>query len=270
MYCCLYRNKNFYSTLIFYHKMMAIKPSDTLTANIFNLFFGGHSLNTLCKCLFTLISLLVTCPVKGQVYHYERPHGQFISVSYGDGKLYFNFRKGLLERPLMMTKNSTEYHQVMFVSYGSVISLESRPIVSQSGIVIPIGNELELERRVFGEFSILSNPQQDGNISIDVTSLFPNSSKGSVEVRYFKNETMLSFTDGIAKDYYSFYLLPEPMRSRSFDYRMGFFIEDTYSPLNHFPYKAKGNIMRWRLEKLKEGDAISPPKQPLVFYLHSN
>ena len=70
---------------------------------------------------------------------------------------------------------------------------------------------------------------------------------------------------------YSFSVLPEPMPSRVADERVGYFTvgrvdytEDTrIKPRSHL-------ITRWRLEKQDPGAALSPVKQPVVYWLDKN
>jgi len=71
---------------------------------------------------------------------------------------------------------------------------------------------------------------------------------------------------------YSFTKLPdEPMRPRLADPRLGHFThvvsdlstDRTFNPRKH-------HIARWRLEQQVPGAALSPPKQPIVFWLDKN
>jgi Met-zincin/Domain of unknown function (DUF5117) len=71
--------------------------------------------------------------------------------------------------------------------------------------------------------------------------------------------------------YYNFSKLPEPMRARLADERIGHFVTsrlDFSNDLQHTPQVRYVN--RWRLEKQDPAAALSEPVQPITFWLDSN
>ena len=71
--------------------------------------------------------------------------------------------------------------------------------------------------------------------------------------------------------YYGFSKLPEPMRPRLSDPRVGYFSTPVadYTDPNQRDVRARF-IHRWRLEKKDPASAMSEPKQPIVFWLDKN
>lgn len=71
--------------------------------------------------------------------------------------------------------------------------------------------------------------------------------------------------------YWSFSRLPEPMRPRPADPRVGYFatqVADFSDPNRRLPMQR--HIARWRLEKKDPQAALSEPKQPIVYWLDRN
>ena len=71
--------------------------------------------------------------------------------------------------------------------------------------------------------------------------------------------------------YYSLAQLPEPMSSRVADERIGFFTVARTDYTNDTSIKAKTHLLqRWRLEKKDAAQAVSEPKEPVVYWLDKN
>lgn len=72
--------------------------------------------------------------------------------------------------------------------------------------------------------------------------------------------------------YYSFAPLPaEPMPSRAADDRLGHFVSTTYDYTDDIsPNIYSHAVNRWRLEKQDPTQAVSEPKQPIVYWLDKN
>lgn len=72
--------------------------------------------------------------------------------------------------------------------------------------------------------------------------------------------------------YYSFMALPAvPMRPRPADDRIGHFVTTSYDFTDDSaPQPAVHVVNRWRLEKLHPEQAVSEPKQPIVYWLDRN
>ncbi|MGB8600520.1 MAG: zinc-dependent metalloprotease [Burkholderiales bacterium] len=71
--------------------------------------------------------------------------------------------------------------------------------------------------------------------------------------------------------YYSFSKLPEPMRARLADDRIGHFVTRHFDFSDDFkPDPQVRYVNRWRLEKKNPAEEISEPVQPIIFWLDSN
>lgn len=71
--------------------------------------------------------------------------------------------------------------------------------------------------------------------------------------------------------YYSLTPLPEPMKPRLADERVGFFTVARTDLTTDTKGKSKSHYLkRWRLEKKDASAALSEPKQPIVFWLDKN
>lgn len=72
--------------------------------------------------------------------------------------------------------------------------------------------------------------------------------------------------------YYSFMPLPaQPMHGRPADDRVGHFVNTTHDYSDDVtPTTAQHVIQRWRLEKQDPAQALSEPKQPIVYWLDAN
>lgn len=70
---------------------------------------------------------------------------------------------------------------------------------------------------------------------------------------------------------YSFSLLPEPMAPRVADERVGYFTLGRVDYTDDTTVKARRHLIkRWRLEKQDPSAAVSPVKQPVVYWLDKN
>jgi hypothetical protein len=72
--------------------------------------------------------------------------------------------------------------------------------------------------------------------------------------------------------YYSFMPLPEqPMRPRVADDRIGHFVTTDYDFTDDLtPTTVRHAIQRWRLEKKDPAQALSEPKQPIIYWIDKN
>ncbi|MGI8895077.1 MAG: zinc-dependent metalloprotease [Casimicrobiaceae bacterium] len=70
---------------------------------------------------------------------------------------------------------------------------------------------------------------------------------------------------------YSFAKVPEPMRPRLADPRIGHFTDEVWDFTDDQRYTARKNyISRWRLEKKDPSAALSEPVQPIVYWIDRN
>lgn len=237
---------------------------------------------------FSLVILLVACPLWGQVNKNIKAHLEA-------NQLFIEISQSQLETPMLIVKhedNEAQFQQVVWSKHGDFIQLENRKITSLAGIIIPISKDPHVESHVLGIFPIIKEKSSSLRFYINVTQLLFSSdvgwehgSKENIEeatsfiegVQYMDKETIVTTKltkvgasgTKIMDVAFSFYSLPKPMKPRLFDYRMGFFIEDQWSNINHISKAAKASITRWRLEKKYKEKKVSEPITPITFYLDS-
>lgn len=251
------------------------------------------------KLLFSLIILLIACPLWGQVNNKfltnwaPSVENNFIKVCLKENKVFFELDDILLNKSMLFVRHDKGYMQVVWSRHMDYILLETPRIESLSGAVIPINNDPSIQKNTIGAFPIIKEKSNSQIYYIDVTDLFLQNSvewySGFSEtvitnlslindIRYLKDEIVISTNRVVLKNTaksttkvdFSFFLMPEPMKPRLFDYRIGYFIEDENSYINHFAKNAKATISRWRLEKRFKDKKISEPIKPITFYLDPN
>lgn len=249
-----------------------------------------------CKFLFSLIILFVACPFWGQVNDkfliQQTPlaENDFIKVYLKENKVFFGLNDTLLNKDMLFVRHDKGYKHVIWSRHMDYVLLETPRIESLSGAVIPINNDPSIQKITIGAFPIIKEKSNSQTHYIDVTDLFMQNTvewySGFSEtvitnlslindIKYLKDEIVISTKSVVSKNTaksmaivdFSFFLLPEPMKPRLFDYRMGYFTEDENSYINHFPKNAKATISRWRLEKRFKDKKISEPIKPITFYL---
>lgn len=234
------------------------------------------------KLLFHLISLLVTCSSMGQ-------DNKFINAYLENDKAYLEIKNEHLDTPMLFVRHDIGHNQVVWSKEGNHMLLTIPQIKSSSGVLIPVNYDYRNESNLIGRFPIIEKKSHSDLFYIDVTKLLFNSTlkwnpknlnpvlteRSYVKsIHFLKNETIVSTvqtsqrpnnqkTDTIN---FSFYKLPNLMKPRAFDHRMGFTIEDEYDRINGFPESPKANIMRWRLEKEGDKNKLKNPLKPIVFY----
>lgn len=243
--------------------------------------------------IFTII-LLVACPIVGQAYNKLCHSENFITVHQEADKVYFELDEKLLNKDMLFVVHGLGYKNITFKRHKDQILLTEESVSSLSGVRIPLDQDPSKLSSIIAIFPIIKTRAERHTVFFDVTAFFSepiglwSSESSSVRLKnsalienvsYLKNEIVLEIqtlkwnsnnkTRSLRTDYYSFFLLPEPMTPRAFDYRMGYFTEDELSSINHFPENAKGNISRWRLEKEVPNAELSAPKKHITFYLDS-
>jgi hypothetical protein len=239
--------------------------------------------NFLREFLFSFMILLVTGPVWGQT-------NNGIDASLEGDRLLFEIDTKILDKPILFVRHDLGHHQVVWSKQRDHILLIIPQIESLSGTIIPLYNDYHIESNIIGRFPIIKNKSTAQSFYIDATDLllqttikwnlyspetvFINQSYIE-DIRYLKDEIVIMTKRTISSNNkkttinadFSFFMLPEPMKPRLFDHRMGYYCEDMYSTLNAFPNTEKGSIMRWRLEKKHKNKKISEPVKPIIFYL---
>ena len=185
---------------------------------------------------------------------------------------------------------TVEHQQIVWSENKGYIHLESVRVTSQTGVIIPLKNNPSNPSNLLGRFPILTEKSDEKSYLIEISDLFLsdnlNWKSGSKEqtdpkLSYIRNVENLSneimfrtiWTIGdkrgpISKPVdFSLFQLPEPMKVRNHDYRMGFFTEDNTSEMNRKDHNNTASVQRWRLEKKFPTEALSEPKNPIVFHL---
>ncbi|MCK0131588.1 zinc-dependent metalloprotease [Flavobacteriaceae bacterium F08102] len=236
-----------------------------------------------CKLVFSLIILLVACPVHGQVNYTIKAHIE-------NKKVILGIPNQLLHKEMLFVRHDLGYKQVVWTKQNNFLRLELPSIKSQTGVIITEDAGPYTKNHIIADFPILEGKGDENIHFIDITSLFiydeinwytgyknvDEISKVLVEeVQMLKNEVVVSVKrvspkiSGRMKTeiFYSFYVLPPPMKPRLFDYRMGFNTEDQVSSLNYSLKNEKAAIRRWRLEKKDKRALLSEPLEPITFFL---
>ncbi|REE07797.1 uncharacterized protein DUF5117 [Winogradskyella pacifica] len=234
------------------------------------------------KLLFSLIIVLVACPLWGQVTNPLKAHIE------GD-RLFIELNIALLNKPLLFVKHGIGHHQVVWSKQNDFIALTLPQIKSSSGVIIPVDNNYRIKSIIIERFPIVKHKSSDHSFYFDATDLLiQDAIKWNLKapetvlenqsyikgVAYLANETIIKTKSTILSNGnkrtldvdFSFFILPDPMKARLFDHRMGFYSEDNYSEINAFPRTKKASITRWRMEKKHKNKKISEPINPIVFY----
>lgn len=232
--------------------------------------------------LFSLIFELAVCPVVGQANNGIKAH-------LNENRLFLYVEDSLLGHPILFIRQGVGQLQVTWTKENDHLMLQVFPIVSLSGTTIPINQDYRNEQMILGRFPILLGPSDPKNSVIDATDFmlgghipwYPNyveepavSQLSFIEsVGHLEFETLIRVKKTVEYKRqqktvvidYSFLSLPDPMRPRLFDHRMGFATEDLYETTPSI-----GSIMRWRLEKKHKDSLISEPVRPIIFYYGPN
>jgi uncharacterized protein DUF4953/uncharacterized protein DUF5117 len=232
--------------------------------------------------LFSLIILLTACPIWGQATNGIGAHLE------GD-RLLLEIDNKLLNKPMLFVRHNVGHHQVIWSKQRDHILLIVPQIHSLSGTIIPLYNDYHIDSNILGRFPIIKNKSTAQSFYIDITNLLLQAEiKWNIkspetvlinqsyieDIGYLKNEIIITTKRTVSwnnkkrtiKADFSFFMLPEPMKPRLFDHRMGYYCEDMYSALNDLPNTEKGSIMRWKLEKKHKNKKLSEPVKPIIFY----
>ncbi|MDF0716987.1 zinc-dependent metalloprotease [Muricauda sp. 334s03] len=226
---------------------------------------------------------LAACPIWGQANFGVKGH-------FEDGRVTLELDSKTLQVPMLLVRHGAGQHQVTWSKKEDVVFMELSLIPSGAGVLIPpLPKNQRVYNQLLGRYPIIQNRSLKEHLFIDITDLFfktdirwsRNTALGKSGLNYvgsvvnLKNEVIVRTHQTV--DYkgndrtiavdFSFYKLPEPMKVRLFDHRMGYHSEGTYSNLGWSTKSEKGSIQRWRLEKRDVELPLSPPVNPIVFYL---
>ncbi len=184
-------------------------------------------------------------------------------------------------------KYSTDYEIVRWTKLGNDILLVKPLIKSQVGnIILERPNEIPNTDLIIKKFNKIDFIVENGIYKIEVSSLFMNTPSGLPgndiviqqdlsfinDTHKIDNELIINTTITTAKEnvqktsdiVFSLAVLPNPMKSRLFDHRMGLFMDTGIN--NDYSESGNSAIRRWRLEKKDKSKRFSDPTNPIVFY----
>ncbi len=237
-----------------------------------------------CRFLFSCIVWLAACPLWGQATFGVQGYLE-------DGRLILELDEEMMEVPMLLVRQETGFQQVKWSKEGKYVLLTIPLIESEAGVLIPpLAINDRVDRQLLGRFPIIRDRSTDHSFAIDATELFlkthiqwnldhPETVRSALtyihRIDALQDELVIRTKrtidvggNNVTMDAdFSLYLLPEPMRPRFFDHRMGFYPEGPYSKLDYKMESGKGTIQRWRLERRDTLDPVGPPIKPIVLYL---
>jgi len=217
----------------------------------------------------------------------------FLSVSLEEDQLFLKVPKEVLDRPILFIRygqgSERMFMQVVWSLQGDKMLLKVPAIRSTSGIIIPIKPKLKMADNILGIFPLVAGKGESGTYTVNLTNLVlhqmiewePGFTENSVPeisllmgAKNLANEVVIKTRKGLTMDgsklsipiYYGFSPLPDPMKARRFDYRMGFYDEET-SRIHFHMRNSRANIARWRLEKKYKDQKVSVPIKPITFVI---
>ena len=222
----------------------------------------------------------------------------FIEAKLENDRLYLGIPKVLLSQPMLFINHQEgarlENKYVHWKQHAGNLFLETPGVIkSSSGVLIPMTADNSMRNEIIAVFEIIEEKSTEKIYWINATDMFLKKllsgwkatiSQGTAKnqsyikgINFFENELVIkTFMVNTGKSSswseevdYSLYLLPKPMKSRSFDHRIGFFSADymNFNPINYKAETPKANISRWRLEKKNKNQLISNPVKPITFIL---
>ena len=221
---------------------------------------------------------------------------KFLSAEIMDGKLYLRVPKYMLDKTMLFVNHHDGYRhfykQVIWSKFQNKLILESPRIVSETGVIIPIEENASILKVTIAIFPIIIDKSGLDFYWVDATKLFLGevvewdaNFKETVitdlsyliDATHLENELIVrtsrvlldsSMKKTMTTDF-SFFLLPQPMKPRFYDYRMGFFTEDKNKGLHRGTSSPLASIARWRIEKRDKHTKVSVPIKPITFVLSS-
>ncbi|BDW93301.1 hypothetical protein MACH07_21330 [Flagellimonas marinaquae] len=228
--------------------------------------------------LFTLFFELAACPLMGQA-------NNGIQARLENDRLFLDVQDELLDKPLLLVRYGKGYQQVVWSKQQEYLILKVPRVQSLVGTMIPVNQDYKIEGLILERFPIVDQDRLEDGYRVDATALFL-----STEIKWYRNfveETAVPGEGFVEKVFnlegetivqtrrtvdrngnrktiiadFSLFHLPEPMRPRLFDPRMGYFVEDIKEG-GHL----SGSISRWRLAKKDSTIYPSDPIKPITFY----
>ncbi|MBW8241915.1 MAG: zinc-dependent metalloprotease [Allomuricauda sp.] len=252
--------------------------------------------------LFLLFGQLKASPFNGEFKTVlDSDHSPvFLTTEIIRDQLFLNIPQKLLDQPMLFNcfKGMTNsYMQIAWARHRDNIILKALSVPSTSGVILPVVTDRALMDNVLAIFPMEQQQDESRGYRIDVTDLILNkivewpqylgvSFGPSIPNISFvedskdrDNEVIIKIRRGMVSKkekvsfpmYFSFSTLPEPMKSRTHDYRMGYYSEDLYGIRHGIhpdgTHNSRANIRRWRLIKKYKDNSSSVPFKPITFLL---
>ncbi|MDF0716066.1 zinc-dependent metalloprotease [Muricauda sp. 334s03] len=215
-------------------------------------------------------------------------------------QLFLNIPDNLLDQPILFNCNkgrSYSYMQIAWTRHRDNIILKSLSVPSTSGVILPVVTDRTLMDNVLAIFPLEQQQSESKGYRIDITDLILNKivewpqnlgvsfGPSIPDISFVEdskdrdNEVIIKVRRGMVSKkekvsfpmYFGFSALPEPMKSRTHDYRMGYFNEDYMGIPQGIhvrgTHNSKANIIRWRLNKKYRDKNLSVPIKPITFLL---
>lgn len=217
----------------------------------------------------------------------------FLSAHMVDDQLYLTIPEAVLDRPMLLVRYDPgaqrHFLQIVWSLEGDKMLLKVPRIQSSAGTLLPIGPQLALKDNVLGIFPLEHGVRASGSLVVNITQLVLHRTiawkTGFTEnlvpdislllgAKNFGDEVIIKTRRGIVMGkssiavpiFFGFCALPEPMKGRSYDYRMGYY-DEAKSNFHFWLKNRPANITRWRLEKKFPDQKVSVPVRPLTFLI---
>ncbi|MBO6588592.1 MAG: zinc-dependent metalloprotease [Muricauda sp.] len=252
--------------------------------------------------LFLLFGQLKASPFNGEIKtdldSYKDP--AFFTTEILDGQLFLNIPENLLNQPILFNcykGRSYSYMQIAWTRHRDNIILKALSVPSTSGVILPVVTDRALMDNVLAIFPLKQQQNESNGYRIDITDLILNKNvewpqylgvsfgPSIPDISFVEdskdrdNEVIIKVRRGMVSKkekvsfpmYFGFSTLPEPMKSRTRDYRMGFTNEDLHGIRHGIhpdgTHNSRANIFKWRLKKKHKDKKLSVPIKPITFLL---
>jgi len=252
--------------------------------------------------LFLFFGQLEASPINLEIKtNQESDHRPaFLTTEIVGDQLFLNIPDTLLDKPILFNcykGRFYSYMQIVWTRHKDKIILKSLSVPSTSGVILPAVTDRTLMDNVLAIFPLEQQQIESKEYRINITDLILNkiiewpqkfgaSFGHSIpdislveDSKDRDNEVIIKVRRGMVSKkekvsfpmYFGFSTLPEPMKSRRHDYRMGYYNEDYLGIRQGIQsdgtHNSKANSIRWRLEKKYKDQAISVPVKPIRFVL---
>jgi len=217
----------------------------------------------------------------------------FLTTKIEGDQILLTIPEEVLDSPMMFVRhdhgNKPKFMQVVWSLEKDKILLKVPSLWSTSGITLPIKPRLDLKDNILAVFPLLNTDGEQNSFTINITKLVMTQmiewEPGFTETivpeisllmgsKDFDDEVIIKVRRGLVMDqskvsvpvYFGISILPEPMKARRFDYRMGFYDEES-TGIHFHMRNSLANISRWRMEKKHKDQKISVPIKPITFVL---